>query len=162
MPRIPGRSAITRERFHAFTRELVGLPVARTWRGAGSAIFLELGTLTRETYVTRRGEHTSLRGEASLMLEWSWRVESSRAIRFGSWSTERRITHGVRALQGHTVADVAVTGRIPELVLTLDGDRWVHTFMTAEGQPAWTVFLRDGSWLGVWRGGLFHQLRPEG
>lgn len=161
MPRTPGRSSINRARFHALTRELVGLPVAHTWRGAGSAIFLELGALTRETRITRRGEHTSLRGQASLMLEWSWRVESSRTIRFGSWSTEPRITRGVRALQGHTVADVAVTGRIPELVFTLDRDRWVHTFMTAEGQPAWAVRLRDESWIAVWRGGLVHQLRTD-
>ena len=161
-PRTPGRSVITREQFHALTRELVGLPVAHTWRGAGSAIFLELGGLTRETRMTRRGELTSLRGEVSLMLEWSWRVESSRTIRFGSWSTEPRITAGVRALQGHTVTDVSVTGRLPELVLALDRDRWVHTFMTAEGQPAWAVRLRDDSWLAVRQGGLVRQARVTG
>jgi hypothetical protein len=153
----PGRPAITREQFHALTRPLVGLPVSHTWRGAGSAIFLELGTLRHETVMTRRGEHTSIHGEVALMLEWSWRVESSRTIRFGSWSTEPRITHGVRALQGHTVADVSVTGRIPELVLALDRDRWIHTFMTAEGQPAWAVRLCDDSWLAVERGRIVRE-----
>lgn len=158
----PGLSAITREQFHALTRPLVGLPVSHTWRGAGSAIFLELGFLTEETWMGRRRELSMIRGEVTLRLEWSWRVESPRAIRFGSWSSERRITRGVEALQGHVVTDVAVTGRLPELVLSLDGGRWVHTFMTAEGGPAWAVRLQDDSWLKVLRGRMMQQVPWDG
>ena len=158
-----GRTPLSREQFHALTRPLIGLPVSRAWRGAGSAIVLELGILTRETWTSRRrGEITHVGGEATLMLEWSWRVESSRTIRFGSWSPEARITRGVRALEGRVVAEVAVAGRIPELVVTLDGGRWVHTFMTAEGQPAWALRLQDDSWLKVRRGYLTRQPRWPG
>jgi hypothetical protein len=142
--------SITPERFAELTRPLVGLPVSHSWRGYGSAIFLELGALKSA------GPGRERRGDVSVMLQWSWRVESIRAIRFGSWSGERRITNGVRALTGRRVVDVGVTGRLPELVLSLDGGLWVHSFMTAEGQPEWTVFLPDGSWLHVVRGRLTH------
>ncbi|HST58705.1 MAG TPA: hypothetical protein VLK84_08460 [Longimicrobium sp.] len=158
----PSLSAISREQFHDLTRPLVGLPVSHTWRGAGSAIFLELGFLTDETWMSRRGERTMTRGQVTLMLEWSWRVETPRTIRFGSWSSERRITHGVQSLQGHVVTDVAVTGRIPELVVTLDRGRWVHTFMTAEGEPAWYIRLPDDSWLKVLRGRMTRQVPWDG
>lgn len=156
--RAPGCTLLARDDFRALTRPLVGMPVSHAWRGFGSAIFLELGALTTHTRTCRRrGEVTHMDGEVKLMLEWSWRVESPRAIQFGSWSTNPRITRGVASLQGHTVLDVDLEGRIPELVLTLDGDRWVHTFMTAEGQPQWSIRLRDGAWLFVHRGHLYRQ-----
>lgn len=160
MKRTPGHTSVTREQFRALTRPLVAMPVSHTWRGAGSAIFLELGALTTVTRTSRkRGEYTSTSGEVTMMLEWSWRVESPRAIQLGSWSDNPRITRGVAALRGHTIADVDVEGRIPELVVALDGKRWVHTFMTYEGQPAWAIRLHDHSWLGVERGRLIH-VRP--
>jgi hypothetical protein len=158
MPRTPGRTILTRERFHELTRPLVGMPVSHAWRGFGSAMFLELGELTTSTRTYRkRGEVTHIDGEAKLMLEWSWRVESPRAIQFGTWSSNRRMTRGIESLQGHTVLDVQLEGRIPELVVTLDRNRWVHTFMTAEGQPQWSVRLHDGAWLGIHRGHLYRQ-----
>lgn len=158
MPRTPGRTNITRDQFHALTRRLIGMPISHTWRGFGSAIFLELGTLTTVTRTSRkRGEYTSTSGEVTLMLEWSWRVESPGAIQFGSWSENPRITRGVASLKGHTILDVQLEGRLPELVLTLDGKRWLHTFMTAEGQPVWAIRMPDNAWLGVNRGHLYRQ-----
>jgi hypothetical protein len=121
-------------------------------------MFLELGALTSYTRTyPRRGEVVHTDGEVTLMLEWSWRVECPRAIQFGSWSENPRITRGIQSLQGHTVLDVQLEGRIPELVLTLDRNRWVHTFMTAEGQPQWYIRLHDGAGLGIHRGHLYRQ-----
>ena len=158
MKRTRGRTNITRERFHELTRPLVGMPVSHAWRGFGSAIFLELGQLTTYTRTCRtRGEVTETDGEITLMLEWSWRVERPGSIEFGSWSTNPRITRGVESLQGHTILEVELEGRLPELVLTLDGKRWLHTFMTAEGQPKWAIRLRDDAWLGIHRGHLYRQ-----
>ncbi|HEY0015366.1 MAG TPA: hypothetical protein VGC13_03580 [Longimicrobium sp.] len=162
MPRTLGRTPVSRQRFHALTRPLVGMPVSHTWRGAGSAIFLELGALTTVTRTSRtRGEYTSTFGEVTVMLEWSWRVESTGAVQFGSWSGKRRIEHRVAALVGHTVLDISVEGRLPELVMTLDGSRWVHSFMTAEGQPRWAVRLHDDAWLAVRRGRIIRQASME-
>jgi hypothetical protein len=90
------------------------------------------------------------------MIEWSWRIEGARSVEFGSWSSERRINAGIKRLTGSKISDITVAGRLPELVLVLTGGRWVHSFMTADGQPEWAVFLRDGSWLAVKEGHLIH------
>jgi len=101
------------------------------------------------------------RGEFGIMLEWSWRVERARSIEAGSWSTERRIDTAVARLRGPRVTAVSVTGRLPELVVGLSDGKWVHSFMTAEGQPAWTLFLPDGSWLTVERGRIIHDVQNQ-
>jgi hypothetical protein len=88
------------------------------------------------------------------MIEWSWRVERRACIEVGSWSSERRIDAGIKRLTGSRISDVRISGRLPELALALTGDRWLHSFMTADGQPAWTLFLQDGSWLTVEEGRL--------
>ena len=90
------------------------------------------------------------------MIPWSWRIESLGAILLGSWSSERKITNGVRALRKHRIAAIDLPTRLPELSIAMTGSRWVHSFMTAGGQPDWTVFLHDGSWLCVERGRLVH------
>lgn len=158
MSRVPGRTILTREQFRELARPLVCMPVSHTWRGAGSAICLELGALTTFTRTMRKlGEVEFMQGEASLMLYWSWRVESPGAIQFGSWSEDPLITRGVASLEGHTIVDVELEGRLPELVLTLDRKRWLHTFMTAEGQPEWSIRMRDNAWIGVIRGHVYRQ-----
>jgi hypothetical protein len=63
MPRTPGRTTLTREQFHSLTRPLVGMPVSHTWRGAGSAIFLELGALTTHTRISASAERRRSRAE---------------------------------------------------------------------------------------------------
>jgi len=88
------RHPIARERFGELARPAIGLPVSHTWRGFGSAIFLELGRLRpapalRATPPGRRPPNP--RGEFGVMIEWSWRVDRARSIEAGSWSTERRI-----------------------------------------------------------------------
>jgi hypothetical protein len=93
------------------------------------------------------------------MIEWSWRVERARSIEVGSWSTEQRIDAAIARFTGPTVTEVTVTGRLPELLIGLSDGRWVHSFMTAEGQPSWTVFLADRRWLCVERGMLIHDVQ---
>jgi hypothetical protein len=103
---IRGRESwIAPTRFAELTRPLVGLPVSHSWRGYGSAIFLELGALRSA------GKGRERRGKATVMLQWSWRVESARAIRLGSWSGERRITNGVRSLATRFNASLSESSR---------------------------------------------------
>lgn len=139
------RKQITAGEFRQLTAPLAGLRVSRPWRGYGSAIFLELGKLRREARTHRKG--FSLKGQATVMIEWSWRVEGPRAVRFGSWSTDGRITRGLRQLTDQHVRGMDVIGRLPELVIELSQDLWLSSFSTVEGQPQWVVFLPNGGWL---------------
>jgi hypothetical protein len=88
------------------------------------------------------------------MIEWSWRIERAQSIAVGSGSSERRLNAAIPRLIGPKVSEISVVGRLPELIMALSNGRWVHSFMTADGQPAWTVFLPDGSWLTVEGGRL--------
>ena len=141
--------------FERLTAPLLGLPVTHPWRGYGSAVFLELGPLKRERGL--RGG-VSLKGLASVMIEWGWRVERPRSIDFGSWSSDRRIDSGIRSLKRANVASVQLDGRLPELCLGLSGGRWLRSFMISDRQPNWVLFLPDGSWLRVTRGVLTREV----
>lgn len=138
---------ITKEQFHNLTRSLIGLPVSKTWRGVGSAIFFELGKLTEEQRQHKDGTtRISHRGEAGVMLEWSWRVERPKSVLFGSWSGDKEITNKLLKLQHLVVVDITVEGRLPELVIQLSDGHWIHSFTTVDGQPQWCLFLsRDKS-----------------
>lgn len=74
------------------------------------------------------------------MIEWSWRIESEDAIVCGSWSDEGAWEQIFQSLIGREVQDVSLYGRIPELSIALAGWFYVASFMTAEGQPEWTLF----------------------
>jgi hypothetical protein len=92
------------------------------------------------------------KGEATLMVEWSWRVESRGAVQFGSWSNDKKMDAGIERIKGRSVLDISLVGRLPEVYVELSGARWVHTFMTREGQPTWILFL-PGETLIMFRGG---------
>ncbi len=149
--------------FDALVAPLLGLTVSRPWRGHGSALFLELGRLhkVRRVPTPRHPKgRVSLKGQATIMIQWSWRVARRRSIAFGSWSADRRLDLGISRLVDHRVESISVTGRLPELVVALSGGFWVEAFSTVEGQPEWTTFLPDGSWISTERGVLV-RTQPE-
>jgi hypothetical protein len=74
------------------------------------------------------------------MIEWSWRIESEDAILCGSWSNEELWAEVFKSLIGRRVQDASIYGRLPELSIALAGGLYVASFMTAEGQPAWSIF----------------------
>lgn len=137
------QSVIDLEDFEKLTRPMLGLPVSRVWQGYGSAIFLEIGNLTLEKKRSRKDGKTrsSYKGDYGVMIEWSWRVERSRSIYFGSWSTDQVIENRLAKLKNRTIEGVEATGRLPELMIRLSGGLWVHSFAIAESQPRWCVFL---------------------
>jgi hypothetical protein len=141
---------MTATMFAAFASPLIGQPVSHLWRGHGSALFLEFGNL--HPTPRRDGSNGNQRGEMSLMIEWSWRIEGRRSILCGTWSDERKWPRAFRLLQDATVAAANLFGRLPEIELHLTNDARVLSFMTAEGDPRWTLFDRRGSetrWLRV-------------
>ena len=141
--------AISQEEFVELTRPLLGLPISLPWRGYGSALFLEVGPLSR-TY-ERTGRK---RGEWGVVPYYHWRVEAQRSVLFGSSSGTRKIEAGISALTHHKILELAVVGRLPELSIHLSDEKWICSFACEKGQPDWAVHLSDDSWLAVRRGRL--------
>jgi hypothetical protein len=127
-----------------FRNALIGLPLSHLWRGYGSAIFLEFGRLTPSTRTRPDGTPQNPRGEFSLMMEWSWRIENTTSILCGSWSDERLWEPTFDLLRNRAVTDLSVVGRLPEVVVALTEDHFVFSFMTAEGDPSWALLDRRG------------------
>ncbi|WP_245505919.1 hypothetical protein [Rhizobium sullae] len=99
---------------------------------------MEFGRLSPR--VKRDGSVGNSQGDYTVMIEWSWRIESEDAIVCGSWSDEEGWEKVFKSLIGRQVQDVSMYGRLPELSIALTGGLYVASFMTAEGQPAWTIF----------------------
>jgi hypothetical protein len=144
-----------KDAFSKFAAPLVGLEVSHVWRGHGSALFLEFGRLQPQT--RHDGSPGNSSGEMSLMIEWSWRIEGRRSVLCGSWSDEKKWPRAFARLMRGTVTSAVLFGRIPEIELTLSSGVRVLSFMTADGDPQWTLFDRRGEsvdWIHVRNGAL--------
>lgn len=147
-------TSISSEDFAEHVQALIGLPMSRAWRGAGTAIFLEIGPLSG-------GAPGSPTGVGSLMLQWSWRVERPRSIWFGSFSSDRRISNQLPKLESLSVSTISVSGRLPEVELGLGGKVTLRSFSTVEGQPEWSLRLPSGRWLSSSQGRLVLEGEPS-
>ena len=121
---------------------LVGLPLTHVWRGYGSALMLEFGSLRRTA--RRDGSDGPPQGDMSLMIEWSWRIEDQDSVLCGSFSERPVQDRAFSLIKNCSVATLSLFGRLPEIDIGFDNGLHVLSFMTAEGPPAWTLFDRRG------------------
>jgi hypothetical protein len=135
------RQIISVSDFQSLTASLIGLPISHLWKGYGSAIFLEFGSLEPRT--RRDGSDGNPVGEWTLALEWSWRIEGKRRVWLGSWSDAERWPRVLPFLQGSTARSLTLIGRLPEIDLGLSNGLHTVSFMTSEGDPAWGLIKRD-------------------
>jgi len=126
--------------FNKYRSALLKKPLSAVWRGHGSAIFLEFGRLSPQK--RHDGTAANSQGDVTVMIEWSWRIEREDAIMCGSWSDEDGWDEIFQSLIGREVQDISLFGRLPELSIALTGGLYVVSFMTAEGQPVWTILDR--------------------
>jgi hypothetical protein len=126
--------------FQALVKPIIGLPVSRAWRGGGSVFGLDVGKLFKCHLFDE--EWTEV-GRFGVLIEWSWRIESSRTIVCGSRSQEGTINKGIASLQGRTIQEINLTNRLPEISIRLSGNRWLQSLSTVEAQPRWVTFIRD-------------------
>jgi hypothetical protein len=123
--------------FGTFSAALIGLPVSRIWQGYGSAIFVEFGKVQPRR--RRDGSPGNPRGEWTLMIKWSWRIEGKRRIWCGSWSDGERWPRAFARLERANVTSAVLYGRLPEIDLGLSNGLHLVSMMTAEGDPAWAL-----------------------
>ena len=129
------------------------MTVAHVWRGYGTAIFLEFGSLT--PWTRRDGSPGQPNGTFGAMIEWHWRIETEAAIICGSSSDDADLEAGLSALRGTIVTTVETFGKLPELAIGLSNGCRVLSFMTTAGDPQWTLFDRRSSatkWIHVREG----------
>jgi hypothetical protein len=143
--------------FNRIARDLVGMQVSHVWRGYGSAIFVEFGALTQGR-ARSDGSPSIPKGELTVSIEWSWRIEDATSIICGSWSEEELWTPAFDLIRSSHVTGLTSFGRLPEIDLALSEGRHLVSFMTAEGQPNWAVTDRRSTphtWITVRQGVLF-------
>jgi hypothetical protein len=137
---------------------LVGMKLTHTWRGHGSAIFLEFGALAQRMRLD--GSPGETEGELGVMVQWSWRIEGGHSIICGSWSDDDLWEPALLRLQSSTVENLDVFGKLPELAVALSNGHSVVSFMTSEGDPQWALFDRRSPtrrWLCVRDGRLIEE-----
>ena len=145
--------------FDRYRKALKAQPLSAVWRGYGSTIFLEFGDL--RPGVRRDGSARNSKGDYTVMIEWSWRVEEEHAILCGSWSDEQGWQEVFKSLVGRRVENIALHGRLPELSVALSGGIHIASFMTAEGQPAWTIFNDASHFISVENGKVVEGIATE-
>jgi hypothetical protein len=125
------------ETFNHIANALGGQRLSHVWRGYGSAIFLEFGNLTAR--MRPDGSQGNPKGQFTLRIEWSWRIEDATSIICGAWSEEPLWEPALDRLRNTSVAAIGLFGRIPEIYLKLTNGLHVVSFMTAQGQPEWSI-----------------------
>lgn len=143
--------------FDRIAADLIGIKAGHLWRGYGSAIFVEFGSLSPGRR-RRDGSPGPPRGEFTLRIEWSWRIENSNSILCGSWSEEELWEPTFDLLRNAHVSGLSIFGRLPEIDLALTGGLHLVSLMTAEGQPSWSLTDQRSTphiWLTVHDGALF-------
>lgn len=143
--------------FNRIAADLVGMEVGHLWRGYGSAIFLEFGALSPGR-VRRDGTPGNPKGEFTIGIEWSWRIEDATSIICGSWSEEELWGPAFDLIRNSKVVGLGLFGRLPEIDLSLSDNRHLVSFATAEGQPEWSLTDRRAEphiWVTVRNGVLF-------
>ncbi len=146
--------------FDTLTRPLIGLQVSlarqASRQACGSVLMLELGQLMQGS-----GSRPYLRGEATLVFEWSWRFETDSGVVFGSSSEAAFVYLQLAEVQGQRVTGIRLEGPFPELVLELSGGLRARSLACVEGDPGWWLWLTDKSSLHWEKGTLRHQKPQE-
>jgi hypothetical protein len=122
---------------------LSGKIINRTWRGHGTAVFIEVGELHDVIIKSKKLPIISKYGEASIDIEWEWRVEDNKSIKYGSADDFRLIDKKIDELCGSKISEISLYGRIQELVVKLDNGLIIRTCTMSKGQPSWTIFIND-------------------
>jgi hypothetical protein len=148
---------VSPDEFRNLTRPSIGLGVSLTRQVNGCMLVMDLGRLTPTP-----GPRRYLRGEVSILFEWDWRFETDSGVLFGSSSSDPFVYAQLASLGAQTVLEIDLERGIPDLVVELSGGMRVRSASCAEGDPRWSVWLADGSWLHCEEEALHHEAPGRG
>ena len=117
--------------------ELKVTEVTHAWRGHGSATFLELGQLTDSA------RNKNARGEQTIAIEWSWRIEDQNSILLGSWDNEKEIDRFSELVIGATIESINFFTTLNEIEISFTNLYRLLSFSTAKGNPEWLITFKN-------------------
>jgi hypothetical protein len=143
------KTVVTTSDFLTRASALIGLPISRAWKGYGSTVFLELGDLLySET-------HPKGVSEASISIDWDWRIEGESKIICGSSNSGPEIANHLAMFEGETVKELVLDGSPHELILTISNGRRLRSMSMVTGSPQWSIRFSDGIWFSCEEDELF-------
>ncbi len=137
------RSPLTIAEANLLLHQVLNMPVSLPWKGYGSAIFLELGTLAP----LERPRQRHQKGDATFYIGWDWRVEEGAKVVYGSSNSRPQIVDGISTLIGTSIKTIAIQGQVPELFIEFsNGQRLISAAMCTDVSE-WNVRLPGSRWI---------------
>jgi hypothetical protein len=131
------------EDFQKLVQPIIGMVVSLPWKGFGTAVFFELGQLAE--IETELGWRQHKNGEASIGVQWDWRVERGYEVLFGSSNSRPEMEEGILTLQDTTIEKISVAGHVPEIEVLFSNGDCLRSMVMVSGEPEWSITLPDGN-----------------
>ena len=128
--------------FVDLTQCMVGLPIAATWLGDYTALYLEIGPLTG---VYSKSGRPKAQLTAYLGFQWVLESDAGQELSSADPAAAKRIGS---TLTGDHIAAVSLSP-FYELILTLQSRRLVYSVAADTGESEWTLYLPTGSCIAV-------------
>lgn len=132
------------EDFQKLVQPIIGMVVSLPWKGFGTAILFELGQLAEIEIELVGRRRRRKKGEASIGVEWDWRVERGCEVLFGSSNSRPEIEEGILTLQDTTIERISVAGHVPEIEVLFSNGYCLRSMVMVSGEPEWSITLPDG------------------
>jgi hypothetical protein len=153
-----------------YFESLSGMLVSCAWRGYGSAIFFEFGTLrpalNRAGLPGVRKDGTPLHptGEMGAMIGGGWRIEIAGSVVADDQSNAHQIELALNRMEGLRVSSMRTIGRPPEIEVEMSNGWRVTTYADEILASDWTLFDSRGAqkrWLHVQDGQLTEEAQED-
>ncbi|MGJ4906053.1 hypothetical protein ACQR0V_31105 [Bradyrhizobium sp. HKCCYLS2058] len=77
------------------------------------------------------------------MIQWSWRIERGNSILCGSSNDDSLWEPIFFGLKNAKAIELQLFGQLAEIAIGLSNGHRIVSFMTADGDPQWTLFDRS-------------------
>ncbi|NNJ24354.1 hypothetical protein [Alienimonas chondri] len=130
--------SIDEQRFAELTSFAIGLPITRVWLGDYTALYIEIGPLTKAYCQSGRpkAEHTAYLG-------FQWVLESGAGREFSSTDPDAA-SRIVTAISGERIRCVTASPSL-ELILSLHSGRLLRSVASEPDEPEWSLYFPAGS-----------------